>query len=489
MNSRIDASGADQLRTTRGRVCKLEIAIVGGGASGTLTAMQLLRQAAREPLPLRMTLIDRYGRHGLGQAYATEHRAHLLNTMAGQMSALPDEPDHLLDWAHVSSEAFLPRRSYGRYLLDTLADAERQAPLSARLSRIRSEVVAIRQDQLGGKLRLTLSDGCLDADMAVLALGSPPARLPFPVPPSDRIITDPWSPGALAAITDGSPVVIVGTGLTMMDLATAIAGRSDAAMYAVSRHGMLPRPHPDRALRRRPIWLPTITRTSGPVRLTELMRHVRVAVRADPSSWPDVIHAIRPFVPSLWHRMPDRDRRSFIRHVSRYWEVHRHLVPPATAGQIAALRSSGQLSILQGQIADVSEVGDGLRVRVESSNGRSGAAHTGPDRTELAAGWLMNGTGAPTDIGAATDPLLTDLFASGMARPDSLGLGLNATVQGAIIDASGTASEVLYTLGPPLRGTWYETTAIPEIREQAAALARLIASRSQADRHHPGSAA
>ena len=79
-----------------------------------------------------------------------------------------------------------------------------------------------------------------------------------------------------------------------------------------------------------------------------------------------------------------------------------------------------------------------------------------------------------TDIRTSSDPLLASLFASGIARPDPLGLGLDATGHGALIDASGSTSDVLYTLGPPLRGLWYETTSIPEIRGQAAALAARI---------------
>ena len=48
-----------------------------------------------------------HGRHGLGQAYSTEHPAHLLNAMAGQMSALPDDPDHLIRWAASDGERLI----------------------------------------------------------------------------------------------------------------------------------------------------------------------------------------------------------------------------------------------------------------------------------------------------------------------------------------------------------------------------------------------
>jgi uncharacterized NAD(P)/FAD-binding protein YdhS len=115
-------------------------------------------------------------------------------------------------------------------------------------------------------------------------------------------------------------------------------------------------------------------------------------------------------------------------------------------------------------------------------------ADTGADALRLEADWLINGTGSTADIAATASPLLHDLFTTGLARPDPLGLGIDASPDGAVLAQDGTASDVLFTLGPPLRGLWYETTAIPEIREQAAALARRLTSDRRLSQR-PGSAA
>jgi uncharacterized NAD(P)/FAD-binding protein YdhS len=465
------------------------VAVVGGGASGTLAAVHLLNAAAAERYPLRVALIDRYGRHGLGQAYSTTNPAHLLNAPARQMSALAGDPDHLVHWAGEAAAggtAFLPRQLYGRYLRETLSQAERQAQPVARVTRVASDVVAIRQTgadprpgRPGRPLQVVLAGGSIDADVALLATGNLPGMLPFPAARSPRIIADPWAPGALAAAADGSPVIIVGTGLTMMDLAVAMtSGGRHNAVHAVSRHGLLPRPHREPAAARNPIWLPVISGATEPVRLPELIWQVRSAMAAYPDSWQDVVDALRPSIPSLWRRMPVGDRRLFLRHVARYWEVHRHRVPPATARRITELRCTGQLSVLTGQVTAVSEQAGQVRVQV-SEDGRSSV---------LTAGWLINGTGPGADIGRTAEPLLRDLFGSGLARPDPLRLGIDASPDGAVLDASGVPSRTLFTLGPPLRGLWYETTAIPEIREQAAALARRLTAWFQA-RERPGSAA
>jgi uncharacterized NAD(P)/FAD-binding protein YdhS len=196
-----------------------------------------------------------------------------------------------------------------------------------------------------------------------------------------------------------------------------------------------------------------------------------------------VVDAVRPHVPSLWRRLPDRDKRLFVRHVARYWEVHRHRMPPATARRITELRCTGRLSVLRGRVTGITEVpaaraAERLRVRVEQD-----ASATG-----LAAGWLINATGPGPDVTRTSDPLLRDLLARGLGRPDPLRLGLDATPDGALLDAAGTPATTLFTLGPTLRGVRYETTAIPEIRDQAAALAGLLIAAPQT-RQHPGSAA
>jgi uncharacterized NAD(P)/FAD-binding protein YdhS len=467
---------------------RLDIAIVGGGASGTLTAVQLLAHATAREIPVDITLIDEHGRHGLGLAYSTTHPGHLLNAMARQMSALPDDPDHLVRWAAASlapdstpsASTFLPRHAYGQYLRDTLAAAEAAAGQDSRLSRINSQAVAINRAGVAGPLQVVLTDGEVRADVVVLATGNAASEFPFATPASDRIIADPWLPGALDALGDGAQVVIVGTGLTMIDLAIAITSASPATrVHAVSRHGLLPRAHPgDSAAVLRPMWLPVISRTTGPVRLGELMWQIRQAVSANPANWPAVMESLRPYVPGLWRRMPAQDKRLFLRHVARYWEVHRHLVPPATASRITALRCTGQLSVHRGRVLSVRDVSGRLSVLIDA----------GADVLDIAAGAVVNGTGATADITTTANPLLRHLFATGMARPDPLRLGIDATAQGAVVGGAGVPSDAIYTLGPPLRGLWYETTAVPEIREQAAALARRITAQHGLSRRS-GSAA
>ncbi len=292
----------------------------------------------------------------------------------------------------------------------------RAAPLS-RLTELTAGVVAIRPGTGGRPVRLVLGDGsCLEADAAILATGNPPPVAPIPVPASPRFVADPWAPGALDAVADGSPVVIMGTGLSMLDVAMSVtSGPSPAKVTAVSRHGLLPRVH-----RGMPapggdgVWLPALAGPAGPVRLGDLIWQVRAAMTSRPQQWQDVVDALRPEVPSLWQRLSPADQRLFLRHVARYWEVHRHRMPPATAQRITALRIAGRLRVLPARVTGVT-----------GQAGQCGSAWTGR-RGKSAGRGLADQRDRPRHgHHGHPDPLLRDLLAAGW--PGRTGTGWAST--------------------------------------------------------------
>ncbi|MGI5228175.1 FAD/NAD(P)-binding protein [Actinoallomurus sp. CA-142502] len=437
------------------------VAIVGGGASGTLTAVHLLRRATGSGVPLRVALIDRDGRHGMGQAYATTDPRHLLNAGAAAMSALADDPDHLRRWTgraglEAAGSTFIPRGEYGRYLRELLDDVAGRTLPGGRLARLTGTVTALNRPEPYGPVRAHLANGGrIDADAVVLATGNRPPAAGRVTAYGRRHIADPWAPGALAPIHDGAPVLILGTGLTMVDVAISVLGaHPDAVVYAVSRHGLLPRRH--RCTPAPPVEAPV---PEGELRLSGLLAAVRAAVTAAGGDWHGVVDALRPQVPSLWARLSVEDRRRFLTLVARYWEVHRHRIPPATADRIDAFRAAGRLRLLRGRLLSATPGPDEVTVRLDEGGGER----------ELRVGWFVNGTGPAADVSG--DPLLCGLITAGLARPDPLRLGLDADETGALLDGAGRPQEKIFALGPPLRGLRYETTAIPEIRAQAAALA------------------
>jgi uncharacterized NAD(P)/FAD-binding protein YdhS len=239
------------------------------------------------------------------------------------------------------------------------------------------------------------------ADAAVLATGNLPSAPPGPVPQGRCYIADPWEPGALEAAADGSPVAVLGTGLTMLDVAIALTdAHPRTAVHAISRHALLPREHHWPRAAAGVGARPTIRRSLGTLRRTALIRGIRASTAAYPGDWQDIVDALRPQVPWLWEQLPDQDKRLFLRHVSRYWELYRHRVPPRTARRIALLTSAGRLTVHRGRVTAADDERGGVRVRIDD----------GSSSTELTVGCLINCTGAATDITATADPLLRQLL-------------------------------------------------------------------------------
>jgi uncharacterized NAD(P)/FAD-binding protein YdhS len=436
------------------------IAIIGGGFSGTLTAVHLLRHAAPGT---RILLIERSGDVGPGVAYATHDVRHLLNVPAARMSAVAGEPDDLVRWADVAPDAYIPRRVYGEYLRARLASAAARS--DARLERMTGEVVRLRPARAA--IELVLGDGGRVAcDRAVLALGNLPGAPPCDLPDDPRIVRDAWRPGALEEGGSAS-TVIVGSGPTAVDVALSVCGDDPRArVVMVSRHGRLPFAHlPGLRDAAPPPPLP-----GGALRLRSLERHVRAHVGwAEHAGydWRDVLDGLRPLVPELWGRLSVTDRATFLRERARSWEIRRHRLAPAVGAEVNALLTYGRLSVLAGGV-------EAVRPRA-----RGVAVCLGGGRTVIAAR-VITCTGAGTDVTATPDPLVRRLLADGHASADALGLGLRATPAGALLDAAGRSDERVWLLGPLRRGELWESTAVRELRDQAETVATgLCASLAQ----------
>ena len=326
-------------------------------------------------------------------------------------------------------------------------------------------MVAIETGGDPGRVRLRMRDGSeIAASFAVLAIGNPPPSDPLAgdLEASRRYAPDPWEEGALDGLTPEGAVVTIGSNLTMVDVALALDHRNHRGpILAVSTHGLLPQPHLSRLP---PAWTSRIDGdASGPRDLMRAMREETNAARTQGLEWRSVVDSLRPRTGSIWSSWPDRERRRFMRHARPYWEIHRHRMAPENADTISSLLRSGRLRVLAGRIARVSETTDALEVRIVGRGGRR--------EERVRAARVVNCTGPGMDFRRSRDPLIRDLFARGLARPGPVGLGFDAGQDGGLIGADGGPSRALYTLGPPLKGMYWETTAVPEIRVQAQALA------------------
>lgn len=443
------------------------IAIVGGGAAGTLAAIHLVEAAAAPEI----VLIERAAAIGEGVAYSSRDERHLLNVSADRMSAYGDDPGHFARWLDQSDrpkpgpDAFAPRFRFAEYLRDTLSRSAARRIDSVRLETVRGRADAVHTTAAG--IEIVLADrSTIDVRRLVLAIGHATPHWPWSNTPRPlergRYVPDPWVAGALDHIGEGARVVLAGTGLTMVDVAVTLASRG-VGLDAVSRHGLLPRAHArERSSDQSDDW-------SSGVRLVDLLREVR-ARSAAAVSWQATIDSLRPRAQELWRCSSFEAQSQFLRHLRRYWEVHRHRMAPAVAAQVAELMTTGELRVHAGFVDAVVETSDDIVV------GLRGRAHE--ESVTLRADYLVNCTGPVDRIDLDPQPLVASLFQQGLAQPDVHGLGLAVTEWGEIIGAR-EARGSLFALGGLRRGTLWETTGVPEIRAQAEALASLIARRTR----------
>jgi len=436
------------------------IAIIGGGVSGTLTAFHLVRQGT----PARVILIDQRPNFGLGMAYSTPSLRHLLNVPAGKISALPDQPDHFLNWLlenhdpTATEKTFAPRAVFGRYIQSLLAS-------TSAIEQEGATAVDVRLHDSGAVL--TLDNGCeLRADLIVLATGN---FDPAPLPGITRAASDSglyhhnaWAAETYEGLHPDAPVALIGTGLTGVDVVLRLRELGHRGrIIAVSRHGIFPNRHDNYA----PLSSTAIP-SDTPLTCVAYLRALHAAIRGG-AAWRAAIDSLRETTNELWHRLPLEEKKRFRRHLQRRWEVVRHRMAPPIADIIESELRNGTLDIREGHLekVDASPAGAYITVR----------AH---DESEsFYADRVINCTGQSMNYRRVPSTLLQNLFRRGLVTSSPLGTGFHCSQDGAVIDADGHASEIIFNLGPGRLGALLESIAVPEIRQQAVGLASTLADR------------
>lgn len=449
-----------------------QIAIIGAGLSGRLLALNLFRLAPSNAA-FSVQLFDREDEDRLGPAYSGGANYLLLNVPAGRMSAFSDDPEHFLKWCRdIGNPAgpldFLPREVYRNYILSTMREAFQARANGQTMDFIRGEVTDL--EPFDERVAIQVEDqGSFVAEAAVLALGNhPPRNLNIKnrsAFESESYVRNPWAPDVLDKIARQDTVLIIGTGQTMVDLVVALHHRAHEGLaVALSKHGFLPLGH------RR---FEPYESFFGEIRPTKTILDIFRKVcghlnRADAIGIDRraVIDSLRPDSQALWLELPEIEKRRFLRHLFRYWEVIRSRIPEGSEKIIDAMRQSGQLDILAGKISDMVETKTGMEVRY-IPRGR-----TTPEACHAAL--VINCIGPELDYRKVEHPLVRNMMLKGLIRPGPANLGIDALPDGRVLDRNGRVSNKLYTIGPPLKGVLWETIAVPEIRVQAEQLARVI---------------
>ncbi len=438
------------------------LAIIGGGLTGAALAIHALR-AARGPLAV--DIVEPAAALGRGAAYGTADPAHSINVPSHRMSLYPDDPGHLTRWlfdhgvlpdpagAAAKDDHYVPRAAFGAYATDALARAAREAGPGATLRHRRARASAVKP--CGGGWRVALDGGGgFEADAVALCTGHPAPVPPCPVSEAARrhpgLVADPWRAHAFAEVAPDAAVLVVGTGLTMLDaVATLDRLGHRGPVLAVSRRGLLPRPQgafPDGF---DPFAGASLPRTAG-----DLLRILRDGLdRLTPAhGWQEVADAFRSRLAPLWRALPAAEQRRVARRLLPYWEVHRFRAAPQPFALVGRWRAEGRLAI-----------GRATLTGLDAAEGRLVASLRGPggveDRRAFDAAVLCTGPGSAL----RADPLVRDLVDRGLARPDGIGVGIAVELDSRVVDRAGAARDTLRAFGPITRGSFGEMTGEPDI--------------------------
>lgn len=458
-----------------------DILVIGGGLSGSMLAVQLLRL----PGARRILIVEPREELGRGEAYSATEPGHTLNGNAARMSVDPDNADDLTQWLtafiaaggwpesdeqHVPvAELFPPRGIFGLYVQQRLAEArELGVSKGSSAEHVRGEVVDLQVSKTG--VTITLADGQqLSGRHAVLATGMyAAARTPQRQSSGlNAAAVDPWDVGTMRQLNPQSRVLIIGSGLTMVDAVVSLQQAGHRGPIDIfSRHGLLPY-----VRRQPPAWVDFLAEDHSIRSTRQLVRKLReqceLAIE-NGIDWQAPLDTVRANIGRLWSQATDVQRRQFVRHVRPWWESHHHRSPPPSAALLAQLISQGRVTVQAASLQGFETLPSGqLQIRIRRRGERDTSLVTGDA--------LINSTGIEYDWRRVDRPLPKQLLARGLIQPGPLALGIAADQGGAVLDAQGRISTRLFAMGPPLRGMWWESTAVTDVALQAKALAARLA--------------
>jgi uncharacterized NAD(P)/FAD-binding protein YdhS len=445
--------------------------IIGGGASGVLLAYQLLHRSTPD---FRVTLVEKRPDIGRGLAFHTGNPEHVLNVRVANMSALPDQPDHFWNWLN-SREGipppcpdpfcFVPRRIYGDYIASLLITSKGRS--LHRLTIIQGNCIDVSENPNGVVVRLD-DERRYAGDIAVLATGHDTRS----GPPNSARHADPWMPPSAADIDPDATILILGTGLTMVDYVQSLIHHGHhGRMIAMSRRGLLAKAH--RRVAPMPIQEAEIPFGAD---ISSLLRWLRGRVDAHAArdgDWRSVIDGLRPHTQRLWRELPPASKRRFLEHARAWWDVHRHRMAPEVEARVTDALYNGRFTMMAAKIVDVEPNKSGVRVRYRR-RGRN-------DILGMEVGAIIDCTGIVKDPLTSANSVMRSLFDRGLARVDSLHIGIETSADCAIVNREGVPSERLFAVGPLTRAAFWEIIAIPDIRNQCAELATKLARVSEAN--------
>ncbi len=455
------------------------IAVIGGGFCGLATVLQLKKQLKDAS---DIILINAGSKVAKGIAYSTDSEKLVLNVPAGKMSLFPDQSDHFLNWLHLRqpyhnidkellAKMFVARKEYGSYLESLYNElVSTTAGSNIKIIEDYADDIEIVGDRYLIKCR---TQGNLNANFIVLATGNELPRNPKITEESfyssSNYFHNPWNEQAVTSINKDTDIFILGNGLTMVDTVLGlIENGCTETIYSLSPNGFNILPHRHGGV----VYTKLVEEIEDNISLKTLFnlfhKHTKILRHFGLSAEP-IVDSIRPYSQKIWQNFDIDDKKKFLNRVRHLWGVARHRLPIHIYDFIQQLRIERRLVIMKGNLIAVNEINKDVFVTYFDGKKK--------EEKPIKVSRVINCTGPSLDITQSDNPLISALVRKGMIRPDALHLGIDCNADGTVINTDQKNSQTLFTIGGSMRGLLWESTAVPELRVQAAALAGIISSK------------
>lgn len=456
-----------------------KIGIIGGGFSGTMTAVHLLRNSIE---PIEIIIINERESFNKGIAFNPYSKKHLLNVSTAKMSAFSNEREHFLNWIMkqedfkskdktIVSNSYLPRYLYGLYLSEVWNETIILPNSKKNKIKIIDDYV-IDLDAENNFYSLWLSnDEKIIVDACVIANGNQVPRNPkiknMIFFSSKNYFQNPWDIKSVTNINSDQPVLILGNGLTMVDTVLGLIENGFTnQIFSISPNGFNILPHRHNGMK----YSKMVEELSGDASLFEIVKlfnkHIK-EVREFGLSAEPIIDSLRTQTQLIWQRLTTAEKKIFMSRLRHLWGGARHRIPLHTHDKIQHLRIENQLHIFAGKLIDITEEKDNLKISFLNKKHKK--------EEVLKVSRVINCTGPESDLMMIEKSFLKNCFLKGIISQDELKLGINADPDSLeVLDKNGKKNSNLFTLGSNLRGLFWETTAVNELRAQAEKLAKNI---------------
>lgn len=443
------------------------IIIIGAGFSGVMTAVNLIKFSEQ---PLKIYLADSRKERAKGLAYSTNNDLHLLNVPAGKMGAFHDDIENFYKWikehySQFKADDFVPRRIYGEYL-DSIFSEYKKKALSKNIQLNEINDKAIDITIINNRYQVAFKyHEMIIADKVILATGNfPPRNISVTTPEfykSESYFQNPWGEKVFEKLTDNN-ILLIGSGLTMVDLVLSLFQRNyHGKVYVISPHGYIPRVH--EKTQDYPYFfdennLPETVKHAFKIIKNEIKKAEKQGI-----SWHSVVDSIRPFTQKIWLNFSTEEKNKFMKYLRHRWGVLRHRMAPQVSEIFNSLLKNKQIEIFAGKIISFDESENNIKVVFKNRKSNN--------IQEIRVEKVINCTGPESDITRIDDQLIKNLLEKKLIKPDSIKLGIDASPTGNILNENNEVEKNFFTIGNNLKGVLWESTAVPELRQQSYILA------------------